>query len=371
MQNVLFIMGSLGGGGAERVLIDLLNNIDRNELSITLLLIDAFKGIYIHQIPSDIEVIKVYNKNPGIKRRVLYKFPDLSRRLLKRDVDKKLGNRKFDAIISWCEGRTFSAHSTILERAHKNITWVHTNLDANHWTAWCWSKRHTEEDAYSLMDDIVFVSEGARSAFQRKFGISNNLHTIYNVIDRESIIKKAEEQKIEKEKFTIINVGRLEAQKRQDHIIEVAKILKERNYDFEVWILGVGSKEKELKDYTKALGVDDRVKFLGFNPNPYPYIKAADMFLLTSDTEGYPTVICEALCLGTPIVSTNITGSDELLANGIGILTTLDVTSIANSVEKLIVNQELRRKLSNRAIEKSKEFNPENVLSQIYSLVKS
>ena len=111
------------------------------------------------------------------------------------------------------------------------------------------------------------------------------------------------------------------------------------------------------------------VKFLGYQANPYPYIKVSDIFVLTSDTEGYPTVVCEALCLGKPVISTNITGSDELLANGIGILTGFEPDAIAEQIGRLIQSRELCSHYAHLAAQRGQQFQPQDVMAQIYSLL--
>jgi glycosyltransferase involved in cell wall biosynthesis len=112
------------------------------------------------------------------------------------------------------------------------------------------------------------------------------------------------------------------------------------------------------------------VKFLGFQTNPYSYLKASDMFLLTSDTEGYPLVVCEAMCLGKPIVSTNITGPDELLANGVGVLTSFEVSDIADRVQQLAADADLRAHYGEASrAEALCRFDVEAVMQQIYQIL--
>ena len=219
------------------------------------------------------------------------------------------------------------------------------------------------------MDNIIFVSQGAKEAFSKLFDISEKLKVIYNIIDYQTINQKAATSIPEKTKFTICNVGRLTEQKRQDRLLKIAKILKDKGFEFEIWILGEGKLELQLKNQAKALEVSDVVKFLGYQANPYPYIKVSDIFVLTSDTEGYPTVVCEALCLGKPVISTNITGSDELLANGIGILTGFEPDAIAEQIGRLIQSRELCSHYARLAAQRGQRFQPQDVMAQIYSLL--
>lgn len=369
MKKLLFIMPSLTGGGAEKVLIDLFNHLSPQEYKISLMLKDR-SGIYVSQIPNTVKIIPLRQYSKKVSS-ILLRFKGLRNILWKRDAMNAIGDRRFDAIISFCEGASVVYHSFITKCALKNISWVHINLAINHWCSFIFGKKAVEKEQriYQMMDSIVFVSDGAKSAFSQMFGLTNNLHTIHNVIDRDLIVSRAGEFNIKRERFTICNIGRLDYQKRQDRIIEMAAVLKNKGYDFEVWILGLGKLENKLKELASSLGVSDRIKFLGFQNNPYPYLMASDMFLLTSDTEGYPTVVCEALCLGKPIVSTAITGSEELLKDGVGVLTSLNVSDITAKVEEFINDESKMAKFSESALKKSREFSPETIVSQIDELI--
>ncbi len=362
-------MPSLTGGGAEKVLIDLFRHLSPSKYKVSLLLKD-FDGIYVKCIPDYIEIIPLRHYSKTISS-VLLRMKALRNFFWERDAHKAIRNRKFDAIISFCEGSSIIYHFFLTENAVRNISWVHINLHINHWCSFIFGANAIEKERriYNMMDSIVFVSDGARQAFSDMFDISDRLHTIYNVIDRALIIKLSEEFYVEKTRFTICNIGRLDYQKRQDRLIEVAAELKKRGHDFEVWILGIGKWENKLKELAKDLEVEDRVKFLGFQTNPYPYLKASDLFMMTSDTEGYPTVVCESLCLGKPIISTSITGAEELLRDGIGVLTSFEINDIANKAEELMTNPDKLNSYAYASIAKSKEFNPAAIIRKIDDII--
>ena len=111
--------------------------------------------------------------------------------------------------------------------------------------------------------------------------------------------------------------------------------------------------------------------FLGFKSNPYPYIAASDLFLSTSMTEGYPLVICEALCLGKPIIATAVSGSKEILADSeYGLLSEEDDDSLLKNTLRMITNNSLREYYSNRAVEKSLDFDVQSTVDNIYKFIK-
>ncbi len=360
-------MESMCGGGAEKVLTTLLSNLDSKRYAVSLLLLNA-TGPNISDLPDNVELIALNGENSFfIKHNLLYKR-HFRRALWKFQTLRAVGRQRYDTIISFLEGPSTLIHSFLMGRAGKNISWVHTNFRTNPWAATFYNPGE-ERDIYSRMDSIVFVSAGAKEAFKDLLGLNGRFHVIPNIIDRNAIIAKAGEECIDSTGFTICNIGRLAEPKRHDRLIKVAAELKRRRLDFTVWILGTGRLESRLRQLAKSLEVDDRIRFLGFKKNPYPYLKAADIFLLTSDTEGYPTVVCEALCLDKPVVSTAITGSDELLAGGTGILTSFDVSEIADRVETLIQDPGLLDHYAGMSHKQSLRFGSEAIISEIEKLV--
>jgi glycosyltransferase involved in cell wall biosynthesis len=368
MKNILIIHESFAGGGAEKVLIDILRHFDYTKYHVTLLIEKAF-GVYMDAIPPQVEQIHLLGK-PGVFYRLVYHYKCVRDAYLKRRLSGLLGTRKFDTIVSFMEGPSVYLHQFLVDRAARNISWVHINLAARHWTGYLYRSLSEECDIYNKMDSVAFVSKGARDAFLDYFNYTGSTEIIYNIIPVDDIVAKSKEFEVEKRRFTICNIGRLNIQKRQDRFIDVIAELRHRGIDCEGWILGTGALEQQLKQQAVQLGVDGAVKFLGFQTNPYPYLKSSDIFLLTSDTEGYPLVICEAMCLGKPIVSTNITGPDELLANGVGMLTTFDVKEIADKVQQLCENESERARYAMAArTEALRRFNTDAVMQQIYQIL--
>lgn len=368
-KKILFIHESLRGAGAEKVFIDLINRFDRESHEVTLLLLDD-GGTHKASLPEDLRVITLLPEKRSLRTKLKWHFPWPRLKMLSALLQEKVGNEYFDTIVSFMEGPAMRLHSLLFAHARRHITWVHVNLEVNHWSAYMFTSVEEEAALYSRMDAIVFVSKGAREAFHRKFEVYGpQMEVIPNVIDREAILERSREQEIGRQRFTIINVGRLEPQKRQDRLLEAARILKDRGLDFDLWILGTGSLEKRLETLAARLQLLDNVKFLGFQRNPYTYMRAADLFLLTSDTEGWPTVVCESLCLGLPVVSTRVTGADELLDNGAGLLTDMDPAAIADAVLAVAQSPQKQRYMRARADERGRDFNPSTVLYRINSLL--
>lgn len=367
-RGTLIIMETLSGGGAEKVLDDLLRNWDFDRFPLTLLLLHAY-GPYIDAIPPQVEIIALNREPATLVERALEHVLPLRKVGLRRQLKRALGDRCFDTIISWMEGPAMRAHSMLFDRAARHISWVHINLNVNPWSTYFFGSTAAEVDAYRHMDRIVFVSNGAREAFRQRYGLDDGLEVIYNIIDRDTILRRAEEESVKHDRFTIVCVGRMENQKRHDRLITMVDELRRRGHDPEVWLLGVGKLESQIRRQIADLGLEDNVRLLGFKSNPYPYIKAADLMVMSSDTEGFSLVVAEALCVGTPVVSTDITGPDELLADGGGVLTPLDAVAMADAVERLITDSSELKRLADEAYERGKRFEPKKVVEKIERLL--
>ena len=165
-------------------------------------------------------------------------------------------------------------------------------------------------------------------------------------------------------------VGRLNQQKRYDRALRLIKALSDKAIDVELWILGEGELREMLKLMASDMGILDRCRFLGFVKPPYSYMRAADIYLNTSEAEGYPLVLCEALCLGLPIIATDITGAHEILGDSeYGLLVPEEDDLILKGVEKLFVDNGLREYYKRKAKERSELFSVQAVLQMIDSVL--
>lgn len=373
MKKILFIMSSLSGGGAEKVLIDILNNFNYSEYYVDLFLENGI-GVYIKDVPPDVNILSVYKKRTLLIKTVhrILKFAKLYNaycKLIHVHCFKKKIAARYDVIVSFMEGWPLKYHSTVINRAAKNITWIHLDLFLWHYTSSIMSQDE-ERKYYDLMDLLVFVSSDAKKAFQKLYRVHGEHHVVYNLIDRDKILKRSLQVNVLKQRMTVCSVGRLTEQKRYDRLIRVAKRFKEEGYELDFWILGEGELEHRLKQQCIELNVSERVHFLGFINPPYSHVKAADIYLSTSDAEGFPLVVCEALCLGSAIVATKTTGPMELLDNSkYGILVDKDENAIYDGLKCLIDNPDTLAHYKRMALERAQMFDVSSAMSQIYGIL--
>lgn len=366
---LLFIYGPLGGGGAERVLIDVLSNLDREKYEVDLCLMTA-EGILLPEVPDYVKIISLWPNYTNYYKLAfrLCKW-GISDQLFKRVLSNKLAEN-YDVEISFLEGMPLKLHA-LMQTTAKKITWVHCDLFNFHYTNNKFKKKE-ELAAYNKMDKIVCVSKDTLASFEQRFpNCTTDKEVIYNPIDIDKIQRLANDVIPSKnDKFTIVTVGRLTLQKKPERILRLAAKLKKEEKDIHFQIIGDGELKEELKNLAKELKVEDCVEFLGFLKNPYSYIKNADMMLLSSGYEGFGLVICEAMCLGTPVVSTKTAGPVEIIENNTyGLLCEHDDEAIYQSVKRMIEEDNLRNQFKEVGIKRAMDFNVNNTVNSFNQLI--
>lgn len=368
-KQILFIYGPLGGGGAERVLIDILRNFNYFDYDVDLCLIVA-TGILLPEVPNQVRIIPLWDRYT-LYYKLAYRLSNwfawnyLFKRILRQRLIKK-----YDVEISFLEGMPLKLHAMMDTKAIK-VTWVHCDLFQFPYEAKQFRKGE-ELSAYNKMNKIVCVSADALTAFNKRFSACTSSRiVIYNPIDKQKIISMASAFPVKKEKFTIATMGRLTSPKRMDRILRLACSFKKEGLDVKFQIIGDGELKDALLLQRKKLDVEDMVEFLGFKHNPFPYIKRADLMFCCSGFEGFCLVICEAMCLGVPVVSTRTAGPIEILGeNEYGILTDHDDESIYQNVRLLVLDNVLRKEYKERALKRAELFNVKDTLNRIYRLNK-
>lgn len=368
MKRILFIITGLVDGGAEKALLNLLSYIDKTKYKVDVLVVFADK--MGKEQPSGISFHTLFDSHRNfvykLAKHLYLKFhiPHLLRYI----TNNRLPLR-YDVIVSFLEGDSLLYHSFLFDRAKKNVSWIHTDFVENHW-----SQRHfvnqDEVNAYKSLDVLVFVSQAVYQKFMLFYQHLNDerVYICPNIINVNEIISKSQEPicDVLRRKFTICSVGRIEEVKGYDLLIDAAVILRKRNVDVDFWVIGKGSKEQQLHQYVLDKNIDDMVKFLGYQSNPYPYMKKADVLLSTSRAEGLPLFLSEAICLEKPIIATKTVGAEEVLQNGkYGRLVDITPIAIADAIQQFISNPQICSYYQNASIEGNQQYNPYVLMKKI------
>lgn len=374
-RKVLFLIESLAGGGAEKVLATLVQHIDKECFDVTVCPIsgggkyeDAIRKIVTYRaILNDPEDGSVWKKWLYVlKHHLVYKWLPLSW------VCRSFVPQGNDVEVAFVEGFATKLLSHSMNNKAKKYAWVHCNMDKDHWTTSIYPTLEDEEVVYNRYDQIFCVSNTAVQGFIQTFpGVTTPVLTIYNPINAQIIQNMAAERKdVEKKVIRLVTVGRLEHQKGYDRLVRVVNRLVKDGLSLELWILGIGSQEASLKQYIQEHQLDEYVKLLGFHSNPYKYIVQGDLFVCSSRSEGYSTAVTEALILGLPVITTDCSGMAELLKDGeCGIITENDDEAFYQGLKNLLADVSLFEHYRQKAIERGKDFTIESLMKPIETLL--
>ena len=354
MVKILFFIETLSGGGAEKVLQNLVNNMDKEKFDITVQTVwkensEGFlnKNIKYKYIYSNYSNFNNYKYRLSALLKIIYP-------LYIKD--------NYDIEVAYLECGATKIISTSTNKNAKKIAWVHCDLSKKISKINEFKKKSV--NWYKKFDKIVCVSQDVEKSFKSIYGNEFDTEVIYNVIDDCRIKEKSNESignfLFDEKTPTIVSVGRLSTQKRFDRLIEAHKILLNQGFSNKLLIIGEGGERESLEQIIKASGVERTALLLGFKGNPYPYIKNADLLACSSDYEGFSSFIAEGLILGKAIVTTNCTGMEELLGSSqYGLITDCDKKALSEGIKKLLADNSLKEEYERKAIERGKSFSIE------------
>ena len=375
-RRVLFLIESLAGGGAEKVLTTLVQHIDKERFDVTVCAIsgggkyeDAIRKIVAYRAilnePKDGSVWKKWLY--VLKHHLVYKWLPLSW------VYRVFVPQNSDVEVAFVEGFTTKLLSYSTNLVAKRYAWVHIDLHQNHWTKSVYDNLKEETDVYNQYTELFGVSNTVVSAFRKELpNVTVPVETVYNPIDVHDILSRANEIVDLKcgKSLLMVTVGRLEPQKSYMRLLRIAKKLIEDGMDVELWILGDGTERNLLEQYVSENKMQERVCLLGFHTNPYKYLRQGDLFVCSSLSEGYSTAVTEALILGLPIITTDCSGMAELLQNGeCGVITENDEAALYEGLKRLLADKSLLEHYRHKAIERGKEFSIEHLMKPIETIL--
>lgn len=367
MKKVLFLIPTLGGGGAERVLVNLVNNLDSSQYTITLQTI--FKpGVNASLLHRNIAFIpgklKQFRGNTKLMKLFSPKF-----------LFSLIVKQKYDIIVSYLEGPTARIVSGCQDKDTKLVAWIHTDLSHGATTKSFKSKKEAEA-CYNRFDHIACVAQKVKEALIDTYNISRPISVIYNTNEDDVIREKANERLTDihfSSETNLISVGRLTHVKGFDRLIRVHKRLLDEGIAHHLYIVGAGEEEQKLRCQIKEEKLADSVSLVGFKANPYKYISNADLFVCSSYNEGFSTVVTESLILGIPVVSTDVSGAKELLGmnNEYGIVTKNSDEGLFLGLHKILQNPSLLNQYKVKANERGKSFSKQHTTQSVIDLFNS
>jgi glycosyltransferase involved in cell wall biosynthesis len=304
---LLFLIPTLSGGGAERVVVTLLQHLDRARFELALAVVDSRNAAFRDQVPADVEFIDL-----GC-RRVRQALLKLVRLLWRRRPDvvmSTLGHLNLALAIV----RPLLPDSTRYV-ARETIVVSQGMAEYSRPQLWAWAYRRF----YGRFDRVICQSRDMRDDLIGAYGLDGSRAVIiHNPVDRERIVAALPDPlpaAAPSHCLSVAAAGRLVGQKGFDLLLDALALTRRR--DLQLTILGDGPLRAELGARAETRGLADRVRFAGFMRNPYPTLAAADLFVLSSRYEGFPNVVLEALACGTPVVATPAPGGVREILDGV------------------------------------------------------
>ena len=350
-KNLMIIIHSLKGGGAERVVVNLLKGLSRRDFSITLLL---YEGIFDYLLPENVEVITLGIRSSRnilkTTRGFILKIISIARLIKKNKPDIVFSLLSDTNVITILARSLSGVHTKVIvsERNHPSLSLKNALYGG--------ITKFLMRYCYPKAERIIAISQGIKKDLVENFNLpGEKIEVIYNPVDIAEIETLSADEIshpwFNDELPIIISIGRLTKQKGHSWLIKVFSIVRQ-SLPCRLVIIGTGEEEENLVNMVNALGLKNDVEFLGFQRNPFKYMARSSLFISASRYEGFGNVLVEAMALGLPVISTDCpSGPAEIIEHGKnGILVpTEDEGRLERTILNLLTNDELRRKLSGEA----------------------
>lgn len=339
-KKLLFLIESFIVGGAEKVLIDIVNHLDKNKFDITVCCIfkkSVYKG-YDSQFKVSFFPHVHYKYLINNEIGWLYKGFNFLLARMPNLLYKILIGDKYDYSIAFYEGLPTSWIAKAKLKRGKKIAWLHTSTSLSQ-KGKNKQQLDTELINYKQYNQIIAVSEGVAQSFKHLFFAYNkSIKVVYNPIDKEVLEKKSQEHVLLTKAISplFVSVGRIAPVKGYNRWIKVLGEIKRKGYHFQAWIIG-GGESASLRQLIEKYQLTDNVLLLGHQSNPYPYMRMADWVVCPSFIEGLSTVVLEGIMLGKAIVATECFGMKELLGNSeYGMLCSNTEQDLRKAIERIL-----------------------------------
>lgn len=365
MKKLLFVIESLGIGGAEKSLVTLLNLLDYTTYEVDLQLFSyggELEGMlpkqvnllpplpYYESLSEPMRTYSFHNPLKYTKARLAYSAEIRKNELTNPEKAVvfwktshncfEQNSKEYDVAIAYAQGTpTFYVADCV--KAEKKYAWVNSIYSIND------MYKSYVSDKYGQYDKTVFVSEAAKDTFTNVIHTNKESAIIRDIMDPDVICKMSELESrankcMEFSSTKILTVGRLSNHKGYDIALDACEIMKNRGLSFKWYILGKGYLEEEIRKTISEKKLEDYMVLLGADVNPYPYFKKADIYVQTSRHEGFGIAIAEARILNVPVVTTEFDAVYTQMVNGEnGLVVSVNAEAIADGIERLITDKAL------------------------------
>ena len=366
MKKVLFLIHDLGQGGAEKVLVNLVNHLDRTKFDISVTALFG-GGVNEQFLAPHIHYRAVFPRSiPGNSK--------LMKLLTPQQLHKLCVRERYDIEVSYLEGPSARIISGCQNPDTKLVSWIHVQQVCMNRLAASFRNEAEARTCYDRFSQTVCVSEYVKNDFCSILGFQMPCQVLYNTVESEKIRSLSAEMApeiTEDNALRLVAVGTLKESKGYDRLLRVLLRLRMEKCPVHLYILGIGPLQHTLEKYIAENKLSNAVTFLGYQTNPYKYVAKCDLFVCASHSEGFSTAATEALIVGTPVCTVEVSGMKEMLGehNEWGIVTENDEEALYQGIKRLLDDPELLAHYKEKAAQRGKTFSTENTVQAVEEML--
>jgi glycosyltransferase involved in cell wall biosynthesis len=390
-KRILFVNYSLHSGGIEKSLVTVLSLFDYQTYEVDLQLF-ANDGMFLSRVSPKVNLLPplfpaeyklnirnaffalIQKGHPMVALcRLLVTFAGLRGTMGERmarmwDVERRFikpSKKEYDTVIAFMEGQPIY-YAVNKVKSKNKIGFIHGDYAA------MGLNKFFDYDFIKKLNALCTVSESCKTALVKTFPeFTEKFHVIYNIVSSSFMRDMANEHADFEDDFSgmrVLSIARLSYQKGLDIALPAIALLKKEGLKFKWYIIGIGPEKENLKAMVEQLGIGDFIQFMGERANPYPYLKACDIYLQPSRFEGKSIAVDEAMVMCRPILLTDFsTASDQITSGENGLIVPMTSEGVADGLKNLLFNPERRARFTS-ALQKC-DYTNENEINKLYALI--
>lgn len=366
MKKILFLIHDLGQGGAEKVLVNLVNNMDRSKFDISVTVLFG-GGVNEQFLAPDIHFRSVFPKE-------VLGNSKLMKLLTPAQLHRMCVKEHYDIEVSYLEGPSARIISGCQDATIKLVSWIHVEQHTIARLAGSFRNQREARECYNRFDQTVCVSQYVYDDFCRILNFQKPCRVLYNTVESEKILARVNDaapELMDDGKIRLMAVGTLKESKGYMRLLSIIKRLQDENYPAHLYILGIGPLQPEMERYIQTNNLQGAVTLLGYRTNPYKYVSKCDLFVCASFAEGFSTAATEALIVGTPVCTVEVSGMKEMLGenNEYGLVVENNEEALYQGIKKLLDDPELLKHYKKKAAERGKMFSTEKTVHAVEEML--
>lgn len=367
MKSICFVIHDLSVGGAEKVLVNLVNNMDQTKFDISVIALFG-GGVNEQFLKPHIHYRAVFPKVfPGNSRLMKLLTPDQLHRLCIK--------AHYDIEVAYLEGPSARIVSGCPYKDTKLVSWIHVEQHTQKLAAQSFRSFDESAACYSRFDKVVCVSEYVKKDFLSIYPQLQDVQVLYNTNETAQILEQMnepiEDKSFDNNDIKLCGVGKIVPVKGFDKMARIHCRLRKEGYLIHSYVLGVGDDREKIEQYLREQGEENSFTFLGYQTNPYKYVHRCDLFVCASIAEGFSTAATEALIVGTPVCTTDVSGMKEMLGehNEYGVVTENSEEVLYNGIKQLLNDPQLLAHYKEQAQIRGRVFSTEHTVKSVEEML--